>query len=176
VAAAPTRRRLLRTLAAGAFAVAGAAPTARAEPLSRWAGKPLPDVALVDLQGRPVRVSGFRGKVLVANVWATWCGPCREEMPSLDRLRASLAGRPAEVVAISLGDSPARIERFLAEVPVELPVLLDRDRTLVRAWQVRILPATFVFDAAGKVRYSHVGELDWAEPSVVQTIEALLPR
>jgi thiol-disulfide isomerase/thioredoxin len=113
---------------------------------------------------------------VLVNFWATWCDPCREEMPSIDRLRASMQGKPFEVLAVNLAEPPSRIRSYLEKMPVGFPVLLDRDMAVAKAWKARILPATYIIAPNGKVRYSHVGELDWSQESVRRTIAALLPR
>jgi thiol-disulfide isomerase/thioredoxin len=118
----------------------------------------------------------YRGAVLVVNFWATWCTPCRNELPSLEQLRDAFRGRPFAVLTVNVGDGESRVKRFLAEVPLRLPVLLDRNGEAQRAWRVRGLPATFVLDPEGAIRHWYIGELDWAQPEVLRAIESLLPR
>jgi len=130
---------------------------------------------LLDLEGRAVELSSMRGRVLVVNLWATWCGPCREEMPSLARLQKAFQAKPLEVLAVSLGDSVNKIEQFMVHVP-EVPRLLRHPSgALGQAWRVRLLPATFVFDAQGACRYRELGAREWDAPEVVATLSALLP-
>src|SRR5262245_4339970 len=90
---------------------------AQAQTLKPWTGGATPALALRDLEGRQHRLSDYRGKVVLVNFWATWCEPCREEMPSMQRLRASLAGRPFEVLAINLAESESKVRRFLEQTP-----------------------------------------------------------
>jgi cytochrome c biogenesis protein CcmG, thiol:disulfide interchange protein DsbE len=113
--------------------------------------------------------------VVLVNFWATWCEPCREEMPSMNRLRASLAGRPFEILAVNLGEPETRVERFLEKLPLDFPVLLDRDTATAKSWKARILPASFLVGADGRIRYSHLGETDWSSPDMRRTVERLLP-
>jgi thiol-disulfide isomerase/thioredoxin len=112
--------------------------------------------------------------VVVVNFWATWCQPCREELPSLERLRDAMRGRRFEVLAVNVAEGDSRVKRFLDDVPLRLPVLLDRDGETQRAWKVRGLPATFLLDREGIIRYWYLGELDWAQPAVLRTVESLL--
>jgi peroxiredoxin len=158
-----------------ALLLALAAPLSGAQELRPWGGGPPPPLALQDLEGRPHRLEEYRGKVVLINFWATWCDPCRAEMPSMNRLRASLAGRPFAVLAVNLAESETRIRRFMEQVPLEFPVLLDRDRAVAKAWKARILPASFVLDAEGRVRYSALGEVDWAGEGARRAISELLP-
>jgi peroxiredoxin len=158
-----------------ALLLALAAPLTAAQELRPWGGSPPPPLALQDLEGRPHRLEDYRGKVVLINFWATWCDPCRAEMPSMNRLRASLAGRPFAVLAVNLAESETRIRRFMEQVPLEFPVLLDRDRAVAKAWKARILPASFVLDAEGRVRYSALGEVDWTGDGTRRAISELLP-
>jgi thiol-disulfide isomerase/thioredoxin len=140
-----------------------------------WKGGPTPPLALKDPEGRLHDLADYRGKVVVVNFWATWCEPCRDELPSLERLRDALRGRPFEVLAVNVAEGDSRVKRFLAEVPLQLPVLLDRNGEAQRAWKVRGLPATFLLDREGEIRSWYLGELDWAQPKVLRTVENLLP-
>ena len=93
----------------------------------------------------------------------------------MNRLRASLAGRPFEVLAINLAESEPRIRRFLEQLPLDFPVLMDRDGAAAKRWQARVLPVSFLIGPDGRIRYSVVGELDWMQESVHRAIASLLP-
>ena len=156
-----------------AVLLALALPAAGAE-LKPWSGGPTPALELVDLQGKKHSLSDYRGKVVLINFWATWCEPCREEMPSIERLRASLEGRPFAVLAVNLAEPESRIQKFLDTMPLRFPILLDRDTKTTRAWQAKVLPATYIVGADGAIRYRHVGELDWSKPEVRKQIVSLM--
>jgi peroxiredoxin len=151
------------------------AALACAQELRAWRSGATPGLALRDLQGRLHRLEDYRGKVVLVNFWATWCGPCREEMPSINKLRAALAARPFAVLAVNVGEPESRIGRFIGEVPLDFPVLLDQDTAVAKAWQARILPASFVVGPDGRIRYSVLGEIDWTDARVRKAIDALLP-
>jgi cytochrome c biogenesis protein CcmG/thiol:disulfide interchange protein DsbE len=144
--------------------------------LKSWPGGETPELRLQDLDGRARDLARYRGKVVLINFWATWCEPCRDELPSLQRLREALRDRPFEVLAVDVGEGEARIRTFLEKTPVGFPVLLDRDSIAMKAWNVRGLPSSFVVDADGAIRYSFLGELDWAQEHIVATVRSLLPR
>jgi thiol-disulfide isomerase/thioredoxin len=156
------------------LALALAAAPAPAQPLKPWSGGAPPPLELSDLQGMKHRLADYRGKVVLVNFWATWCVPCRDEMPSIERLRASLEGRRFVVLAVNLAEPESRIRKFLEAVPVGFPVLLDRDTQTTRAWQAKILPATYIVGPDGAIRYRHVGELDWSTPQVRDAILGLI--
>ena len=154
------------------LAVALAAPAA-AQPLKPSSGT-APALQLADLEGRRYDLAAYRGKVVLINFWATWCEPCRDEMPSIERLRASLEGRPFAVLAVNLAEPEQRIRKFLDTVPLRFPVLLDRDGQTARAWQAKLLPATYIVGPDGAIRYRHLGELDWSRPDVREAIVKLM--
>jgi len=159
-----------------AFATAlllAALPVATAASLVPWSGGKTPALQLADTDGRARSLAEWRGKTVIVNFWATWCEPCRDEMPSLERLRARMGHRPFEVVAVNVGDSPERVQRFTRDVPVSFPILFDRERETARSWQVRGYPTSYVVGPDGRIRYYFVGELDWASDEVVALIEKL---
>ena len=162
-------RQLLGLLLAAAFSLAGA------QELRPWKGGATPPLAIPDLDGRQHRLQDYRGKVVLVNFWATWCEPCREEMPSMNRLRAALAGKPFAVLAVNLAEPESRIRRFMEKVPMDFAVLQDRDTSVAKAWKARILPASYLIAPDGRIRYSVLGEIDWTHEAVRKLIVEMLP-
>ena len=148
---------------------------AAAETLLPWKGGPTPALALRNPAGQPVDLVQLRGKVVLVNFWATWCAPCVEEMPALARLRARLAPRGFEVLAVNQGEMPARVTAFVERTGLDLAILLDREKSVARQWKVRALPTTFVVDAKGRIRLYAEGELDTG-PALEAALVPLLPR
>jgi thiol-disulfide isomerase/thioredoxin len=130
---------------------------------------------LADLEGRTHRLADYRGKVVLVNFWATWCAPCREEMPSLERLRQALAGRPFVVLAVNVGEGARVAGDYMRAMPQGFTVLLDRDGRATKAWGARILPATYVLGIDGEVSFRHFGALDWSGAEAQRRITALMP-
>ena len=147
-------------------------PAGAAE-LKPWSG-PTPPLELVDLEGKRHRLSDYRGAAVVVNFWATWCVPCRDEMPSLERLRASVDGKRVVILAVNLAEPDSRVRKFLDAMPVRFPILMDREASVAKAWQAKLLPATFVVGPDGVIRYRHLGELDWSTPEVRAQIVELV--
>jgi peroxiredoxin len=147
---------------------------ASAQELKPWAGGATPPLELSDIKGARHRLADYRGKVVLVNFWATWCVPCRDEMPSIERLRASLDSRRFAVLAVNLAEPESRIQKFLDAVPLGFPVLLDRDAKIARAWQAKLLPATYIVGPDGSIRYRHLGELDWSKPEIRAQIARLM--
>ncbi len=134
-----------------------------------------PALELKDMQRVKRTLADYKGKVLVLNFWATWCEPCVEEMPSLQKLKKRLETQ-VNVVGVNLGEGQARIEKFMAKSGVTFPVLLDRDGDAKIAWKVNIAPTTYVLDADGKVRFYYVGQVDFGDPAVEAKIKQLIPK
>jgi len=164
-----------RVLLAAAALVLALPPVAAAKGLTPWKGGATPALVLRDLDGREHRLDAYRGKVVVLNFWATWCEPCRDEMPSFNRLKARMGDAPFAILAVNMAEGEARIGEFLQQVPVEFPVLLDRDSGVSKAWRARLLPYTVVLDPALRIRYTALGELDWSAPAVEASLRKLLP-
>jgi peroxiredoxin len=151
-----------------------AAGRAAAQPLKPWAGVITPALELDDIDGKTHRLADYRGKAVLINFWATWCKPCRDEMPSIERLRTSLEGKPFAVLAVNVGESANAARAFAATLPLGFPLLLDRDTRASRAWGARVLPATFLVGPDGVARFSYLGELDWAQPEVRTLVEKVM--
>ena len=140
----------------------GAAGARAAYQVRPWAaGRPVPKLELDDLAGKPWSLAAMRGQVVVMNFWASWCEPCRAEMPSLELLAQRLEHDGVTVVAINYQEPIPAIRRFLEAQPVTLPILLDRDGDAASAWTPRVFPSTVLIDRSGQPRNVVLGELDW---------------
>ena len=147
------------------------ADTARFVP---WSGADTPTLALNDLSGQAHALGDYRGKVVLVNFWATWCEPCRAEMASMERLRERLAGKPFTVLLVNHGETRMRVGDFVKREALAFSVLLDPNQDASRAWRVRLLPSSFLVGADSRVRYTVIGEMDWASPESAETVQGLL--
>jgi peroxiredoxin len=146
----------------------------QAQALRPWTGGATPVLELAALDGQPQRLEDYRGRVVLVNFWATWCAPCVEEMPSIEKLRRSLDARRFAVLAVNVGEGPGAASAFAEKMNLGFTLLLDREMKTSRAWGARVLPATFIVDPAGKVRYSYYGAIDWSRPDVRAAISKLI--
>lgn len=153
-------------------------PTARTrEGVVFWnAPKPVPEVKFADAQGNPLTLADLQGKVVLLNLWATWCGPCREEMPSLDRLQAQLGGADFEVVALSIDQAgPQVVQRFYDEVGVEnLALYIDTDAQAAVTLDALGIPTTLVLDRQGRELGRKAGIAAWDSPQMVKLLRELI--
>jgi peroxiredoxin len=145
--------------AGAVFYLAMPPPRAGAAELQRWTAGAQPIFSLPNTAGADVALEAARGHVVLVHFFATWCEPCREELPALNRLTAR-AGGNVKVLAIAVADADRSVQRFFATTPVDFPILLDRDRAVAKAWNVATLPTTFVLD--GSLQPKFVVETDFA--------------
>ncbi|WP_050528049.1 TlpA disulfide reductase family protein [Pseudorhodobacter aquimaris] len=139
------------------------------------AAKPLPEMGMQDLDGVDRSLAEWDGRWVVLNFWATWCAPCRHEMPSLERLAADSAQTGVDVVTVATGrNPPPAIERFFAEIGVEnLPALLDPKSALARKMGVLGLPVTVILDPEGQEVARMIGDAEWDSADARAMLAAL---
>ncbi len=140
--------------------------------------RPAPALRLVDLDGKPHDLADYRGRLVVINFWATWCPPCRREMPSLERLSQRLGGRGLDILAVDVGEDADTIFAFSGQLEPapNFPILLDLDSTAMQRWQVKGLPTTFVVDPDGRIVLRAVGGREFDHPAAIEQLSAFLPR
>ena len=144
------------------------------ESLTLVKGKPPAlDFSLPDMDGEMHKLSDFRGKTVIVNFWATWCPPCREEMPSMERAWQKIKDDGMAMIAINVGEDEDTIFQFTASYPVTFPLLLDQDSEVVEPWGVRGLPTTYVVDPQGRVVYRAIGGREWDDPALLDKVRAL---
>ncbi len=134
---------------------------------------PAPELDLLDLEGVRHRMGNYRGRVVIVNFWATWCPPCREEMPSMQRAYEKLREEGMEMLAVNIGEDEDTIFAFTADYPVEFPLLMDVDSTTIQSWPVKALPTTFVVDPQGRLAYRAIGGRAWDDPDLLSMVRGL---
>jgi thiol-disulfide isomerase/thioredoxin len=163
-------------LAAAAVWVSIAA-VAAANQLVAVPAAPAPALELTDMAGKLHRLPDYRGKVVLVNFWASWCEPCRAEMPSMQMLEQRLQsrhGRAFAVLAVNHGENRARIAEFLKSQPLAFPVLQDPFGRAWQDWKPGLLPASYLIGRDGRVRYRVRGEIDWTAKEVETLVVRLL--
>lgn len=122
-------------------------------------GSPAPDFTLSDVDGKTVRLSDFRGQRVVLNFWATWCPPCRAEMPDLDAVAVEMKDRGVVVLAIDVLEPPETVRAYVEDLRLGLRPVLDRDGAVAELYRVNGYPTSFFVDSQGNVQDVHVGPL-----------------
>lgn len=132
------------------------------------------DTALHDLEGKPVSLSQFKGKAIMLNFWATWCPPCREEMPSMEALYRKFKGTDLVMLAVSIDDNVETIKEYIKKNNYTMPVFHDADKEAAAAYGLTGVPETFLIDRKGIVVEKFMGALDWTKPEVVKLLQDLM--
>jgi peroxiredoxin len=163
---------LLFLLSAG---VAAAAETGKIQTLLPL-DKPFaaPDFALKGEDGKTYRLADYRGKVVVLNFWATWCPPCRYEMPSMERAYRKVKGEEIAILAVNVGEDEATVFAFTGQYPVSFPLPLDMDGSVVAKYPVIGLPTTFIIDPRGQVTHRAIGGREWDDDRLLDRLRQML--
>ena len=140
-------------------------------------GQAAPEFSLADLKGNAVRLANLKGKVVFVNVWATWCEPCRQEMPSMQALYTTLAGPDFEMLAVSADQSKKDVvERFVQMYKLGFPVLPDPELQVADRYRVTGYPETFIIDRNGVIVAHEIGPRQWDAPDTVAAFRKLIER
>jgi len=142
------------------------------------APRPAPAMTLKDLDGKTHDLMDYRGKVVLVNFWATWCPPCRAEMPSMQRLKTMMRDQPFAILAVDMAETEKEIRDFLKEfkeTKPEFTILLDPKGAAMKDWKVHVFPTSFIVDAEGNIRFAVAGSIEWDEIDPTSKIESLFP-
>jgi thiol-disulfide isomerase/thioredoxin len=162
--------------------LAAAAPAADLPTLSHnltmQAPVPAPALKLKDLDGTAHDLARLRGRVVLINFWATWCPPCRREMPSMERLSQALKEEAFEVLAVDVGENADTIDAFTGQLDTRptFPILLDTASRAMQAWEVAGLPTTFLVDRRGRIVARAIGGREFDHPELIEAIRGLLEK
>jgi thiol-disulfide isomerase/thioredoxin len=138
------------------------------------AADPAPDFTLKANGGGNLRLSEHRGEVILLNFWASWCGPCRQEMPLLEQLHQRYGQLGFSVIGVNVDQEPAKAEQLLRDIPVSFPVLLDNDGSVSASYAVSAMPTTILIDRDGNMRHLHRGYKPGYEETYEQQLKALI--
>ena len=166
-----TSRRRLLALGAGGAALALGLPAARANIATLAAA---PDFTLKSLEGPNLRLKEQRGKVVLLNFWATWCKPCEEEMPAMERLHQALSGDAFELLAVSVDAGDDEVRAFRDRLGLGFPILRDPGKQVSQRYQTYRYPESFLIGRDGVIVERYVGSRDWSEPLYLERIRELM--
>lgn len=131
-------------------------------------------ISLKDVSGEQLSLTNYQGKITIINFWATWCPPCVEEIPSLNRLRRKMQGKPFQLISVNYGESAEQIHKFMKKVAVDFPVLIDPEGKTAGHWKVVAFPSTFVIGPDGRIRYGVNAAIHWDTDDVIRQLNELL--
>jgi peroxiredoxin len=132
-----------------------------------------PDFALQDTEGKMHRLSDYRGKPVIINFWTTWCPPCREELPSMNRAWHLLEKEGIAMLALNMGEDEDAIFIFSADYPTDFPILMDQSGEVIEQWPVKGLPTTYVIAPDGTIAYRAIGSREWDDKALLDAVRAL---
>lgn len=133
-------------------------------------GLKAPDFTLPMLDGKEVKLSDYAGKIVFLNIWATWCAPCKEEMPSMQKLYELMRGKDFVMLAISIDEKKETVEAFMKENNLTLPVALDQQQKVSPQYRITGVPETFLIDKNGMVMHHLIGPGNWINPEIVSAL------
>ena len=134
---------------------------------------PAPDFTLQGEDGKTYRLKDYRGKVVVINFWATWCPPCRYEMPSLERAWSKLKDQDVVVLAVDVGETTDVIFEFTGTYPMSFPIPMDLDGSVLKQYPVTGLPTTYIVNPEGMATHRAVGSREWDDPQLMNALLSL---
>lgn len=138
-------------------------------------GGPAPNFTLPDLAGKMVSLADYKGKVVLLNIWATWCAPCVDEMPSMEKLHQELKDEPFVILAVSIDESGARVVLpFMKRHKLSFPALTDSAGTIKSLYQTTGVPESFIIDQAGRIVEEVIGPRDWAAEGAIRYFRKLI--
>ncbi len=137
------------------------------------ANTPTPPLNLTDLQGKQHNLSDYKGQVVLVQFWATYCTPCRKEMPSMNNMMKKMADTPFKILAVDMGETKSEVTQFVNEVKPEFSILMDESGKSISDWKVFAAPSNFIIDPQGKIRYTLFGGVEWDSDQLINKLKAL---
>ncbi len=132
-----------------------------------------PDFTLVDMDGVTHKLSDYRGRPVIVNFWATWCPPCREEMPSMERAWNKIKDQGIAMLAVNVGEDEDTIFTFTGDFPASFTILLDTTGKITEQWPIQGLPTTYVVSPEGKLVYRAIGGREWDDEQLLDQVRQL---
>ena len=132
-----------------------------------------PALVLQDLQGKQHDLKDYKGQVVLVQFWATYCGPCRKEMPSMNKMMKKMGDVPFKILAVDMGETEEEVKQFVSEVKPEFTILMDEDGKSIGDWRVFAAPSNFIIDPEGNIRYTLFGGVEWDSDELIERIKAV---
>lgn len=138
--------------------------------------KSAPDFSLRDIDDKIHKLSGYRGHVVAVNFWATWCPPCRKELPSMQKTYLALKKSGFRIIGVNVGEDWDTVTSFLNNFSLTYPIVLDTDSSAMQKWNIIGLPTTFIVDKEGRIIYQIAGGRDWNDPAFRKKLKMIIKQ
>jgi peroxiredoxin len=135
-----------------------------------------PTLTLKDLHGKSHDLKDYKGQVVLVQFWATYCGPCRQEMPSMNKMTTKMGDVPFKILAVDMGETDTEVKQFVSEVKPEFTILMDEDGQSIGDWKVFAAPSNFIVGPDGNIRYTLFGGVEWDSDELIEKIKALAKK
>jgi peroxiredoxin len=135
-----------------------------------------PALVLKDLQGKTHDLKDYKGQVVLVQYWATYCGPCRQEMPSMNKMMTKMGDVPFKILAVDMGETEAEVRQFVSEVKPDFTILMDEDGKSIGDWKVFAAPSNFIVDPEGNIRYTLFGGVEWDSDELIEKLKSVAKK
>jgi len=132
-----------------------------------------PALVLKDLQGKTHDLNDYKGQVVLVQFWATYCGPCRKEMPSMNKMMTKMGDVPFKILAVDMGETKEEVTRFVNEVKPEFTILMDEDGKSIEDWRIFAAPSNFIIGPEGNIKYTLFGGVEWDSDELIEKLKAV---
>lgn len=140
------------------------------------ANTPTPPLKLTDLNGKTHDLKDYKGQIVLVQFWATYCTPCRKEMPSMNNMMKKMADVPFKILAVDMGETKEEVAQFVNEVKPEFSILMDESGKSIADWRVFAAPSNFIIDPQGKIRYTLFGGVEWDSDELINKLKSLAAK
>lgn len=135
-----------------------------------------PALVLKDLQGKTHDLKDYKGQVVLVQYWATYCGPCRQEMPSMNKMMTKMGDIPFKILAVDMGETEAEVKQFVSEVKPDFTILMDEDGKSIGDWKVFAAPSNFIVGPEGNIRYTLFGGVEWDSDELIEKLKSVAKK
>lgn len=132
-----------------------------------------PSLVLKDLQGKTHNLKDYKGQVVLVQFWATYCGPCRKEMPSMNKMKTKMGDVPFKILAVDMGETEEEVNQFVSEVKPEFTILMDEEGQSIGDWNVFAAPSNFIVGPDGNIKYTLFGGVEWDSEELIEKLKAV---
>jgi len=151
------------------FSIASVLPAANLKPVEGTVAAP--GLVLQDLHGKKHDLKDYKGQVVLVQFWATYCGPCRKEMPSMNNMMKKMGDVPFKILAVDMGETKEEVQQFVSEVKPDFTILMDEEGKSIGEWRVFAAPSNFIVGPDGNIKYTLFGGVEWDSEELIEKLK-----